>query len=194
MAFRYAQPNLFIQGSLAPAFCRCPYRQAGGSASHPPTLIRILEWWDVAKEMRGGTDRFGAVHVGKLDKLWGKTHCINGKQASSRRDPNTGNGGARCDIQGLKVRPIHLDPECLRAAIIHLPSPGHSRTALASAPTRQEFSSLSSVSFSLNTKSCPTLPSQPVGNNNNTRFGLLTLTGADHPHHGFTVSVVGCFG
>lgn len=72
MAFRYAQPNLFIQGSLALAFCRCPYRQAGGSASHPPTLIHILEWWDVAKELRGGTDRFGAVHLEKLDKLWEK--------------------------------------------------------------------------------------------------------------------------
>lgn len=44
VAFRYAQPNLFIQGSLAPLVCGCPYRQTDrelftSSHTHPHTGV-----------------------------------------------------------------------------------------------------------------------------------------------------------
>lgn len=55
-----------ISLSKAPWHCwsaDVPIGKQAGSSSLPPTLIRTLEWWNVAKQMHGGTDPFEAVRL-----------------------------------------------------------------------------------------------------------------------------------
>lgn len=55
-----------ISLSKAPWHCwsaDVPIGRQAGSSSLPPTLIRTLEWWNVAKQMHGGTDPFEAVRL-----------------------------------------------------------------------------------------------------------------------------------
>lgn len=47
------------------------------SSSLPPTLIRTLKWWDVAKQMHGGTHPFEAARLQKdLDKVSEKNKSV----------------------------------------------------------------------------------------------------------------------
>lgn len=92
VAFRYAQPNLFIQGSLAPLFCGCPHRQTGGelfTSSHTHPHIGVVgcgqgdAWWDRSFRRTVPQIRFRQTLRKKKEKSIKQKHTLFFRLANS---------------------------------------------------------------------------------------------------------------